>query len=590
MVSSPQFVSKQIYVSTRFLRSQPGQGGESLLSFYFFVFFFIFIFWKTSSVFAQGTPPSGAGPEVIEMKAKEKAEKETAPTAPVPLPETIRPEERPQPEVPFYIEKINVEGNTIIPQAELDLFLKKFEGREVTYSELKQACHLIEEMAYRRGYLSYCNIPPQKIENKEVTLKLIVARMGALHIEGARYSREKKLKSYWTIPFGTPLRYNQMQAALAQLNSNPDRVVRSILRPGQAPETSDVYLKVEDHFPIHVSASYDNESIKLFDKKRAGFNLRHNNLLGLDDIFVVGATVGKDFSALYSQYLLPITNFGTKLLVNASGAKVDPKKEFASLGIKGTSQTYGVSFLQNVLRTDRFSFDLSTGLTAKEKKTRTLNVATVKDSLREFSLGGNIQTFDDESGRLKIGEDLCYGKAVHPKTELLSRQADFSFFKYNYSLERFQHLAYQTNGMFRINGQLSGDKLTPEEEVFLGGASTVRGFPESDYGADKALIANLEYWVPFFFIPEDWTWPGVHERIRNQINLFGFFDYGWGRLNQPSTTEVASRTMEGAGAGISINFGKDASGRIQWGVPIGGTRPLTEHSKHQIYFDFRVDY
>jgi len=48
--------------------------------------------------------------------------------------------------------------------------------------------------------------------------------------------------------------------------------------------------------------------------------------------------------------------------------------------------------------------------------------------------------------------------------------------------------------------------------------------------------------------------------------------------------------MEGAGAGISISFAKNASGRIQWGVPIGGNKPLTENSKHQIYFDFRLDY
>ncbi len=488
-----------------FLKKDTTLGPAQFISkkFYFslLVFFLTANFGKILSVFAQNVPPPGAGPEVIELKAKEKAQTEPAPTGAIPAPETTKPEEKPQPETPFTIEKINIEGNTVIPQQELDLFFKKYEGREVTYSDLKQICHLIEETAYQRGYLSFCSIPPQKIEKKEVTLKLIVARMGGLHIEGARYSREKKLRSYWTIPVGTSLRYNQMQTALAQLNSNPDRSVRSILRPGQTPETTDVYLKVEDHFPVHVSASYDNESIKLFDKKRTGFNLRHNNLFGLDDIFIVGTMLGSNLGVLYTQYLIPITNFGTKLLVNASGAKVNPKKEFESLGIKGLSQTYGMSLLQNVLRNDRWSLDLSTGFTAKEKKTRTLNVVTVRDSLREFTLGGNLQALD-EGGRWKFGQNICYGEAVHAQKALLSRQADFTFFKYDYSIERLQQFVYKTKGIFNINGQVSGDKLTPEEEIFLGGASTVRGFPESDYGADQAFNGNFEYWIPVFFIPE----------------------------------------------------------------------------------------
>ena len=43
-----------------------------------------------------------------------------------------------------------------------------------------------------------------------------------------------------------------------------------------------------------------------------------NNFFTLNDIYQIGTTFGKDFGALYMNYLCPVTNFGTRLAASFS--------------------------------------------------------------------------------------------------------------------------------------------------------------------------------------------------------------------------------------------------------------------------------
>lgn len=544
-----------------------------------------------SPLFAQNESeiPAGSSAEVIETKVREDSEEELLekkPPEPVPITEERPPEEKKV--VSFFIRKIYLKGEQILEPEILESLLQRYEGREITFDDLNALGKELEEEYRMRGFFAVVYVPPQKIENQEVTLEVILSRMGELRIEGLRYFRPSKTLSYWKIPRGEILRYDKIRASIRAMGENPDRSVKPILQAGKEQQTTDVLLRAEDRFPLHLGYQFDNQGAKLTGHERSGFTLRHNNLLKLDDIFLIGTVFGNNFGALFLHHLIPLTNFGTRLAYTFSHAQVNPQKEFKIYGINATSETYTLSLLQQLLATDRLLLDTHMAFDFKEKYTRVQSAPSVWDRLRVISLGGDL-LLKDTSGNWGFKQDVAFGMSPHGDGfALTSRQAESSFFKYTFTAKRVQKLPYDLRAVASFSGQLSPDKLTPQEQFFLGGATTVRGYPESDYGADQGILSNLEFWSPFFVVPSGWRLPFASEPFREQLQLIAFLDYGYGRLQSPNESEHRSANMLGIGGGFSLRFKKYISTRIEWGVPIGD-KGLTEAGHSQFHFRLKVD-
>ena len=538
-------------------------------------------------------PPPGTSAEILERKVRKQAEDEIRvkkPPEPVEV-EVEKPAEEKKAAASFLARKIQIHSKEALPtakykdlptDAELAPLLAPYEGREITFEDLAALNRKLEQFYRAKGYFAIVYTPPQRIEEGQVRLEMLLAKMGNLEIEGPRWSRKSKVSSYWKTPPGEILHYQEIQKSVQAMNENPDRTVKPILKAGAEPGTTDVHLKVEERFPVHAGYSFDNQGVKLTGRERTGLTIRHNNLLRLDDIFLIGTAFGENFGALYLQHMLPLTTFGTRLASHFSHSQVTPKKEFKPFGINGTAETYGLSLMQRLFRNDRVWLDSHLGFDFKEKRTRTLSVTTGWDRLRVLSLGANLQA-RDKTGSWGLGQDFSFGFSPHGNGfALTSRDAESHFFKAEFSAERRQKLPFG-EGILTFQGQLSPDKLTPQEEFFLGGVSTVRGYPESDFGADQAVRTSFEYFLPLFFIPIEWKLPLANEPLREQIQWFGFIDHGYGRLRDPAESEHRTRNMLGVGSGFQIRFRKHVTARFEWGVPLHD-EPLTESGKSQFYF------
>ncbi len=536
-------------------------------------------------------PPPSSSAEVIETKVREEAEEkilEKKPLAEAPMEEEKPPVEEKEP-VRFYVREIRLKGMEPLSPEALESLFTPYEGREITFQDLSILSKRIERTLRAQGYLAVVFIPPQRIENGEVALQVVISRMGVLHVEGQRYSRAWRVRTYWRISRGEILRYKAMQSSLFNLNDNPDRTIRAVLRPGKEAGATDVYLKVEEEFPLHVSFTFDNQGDKLTGKERVGLNVQHSNLLTLDDVFRIGTIFGSNFGTLFIHHLIPLTPVGTSLVLGFSHAQVNPQKQFKLSGINGISQTYSLILQQKLFQTDRSLAHLHLGFDFKEKNTREQGATKTWDRLRVLSFGGDWQALDSK-GYWITRQDFSFGLSPHGDGfPLNSRKGETSFFKYNFSIKRQQNLSWGTHAVFNFEGQLSPDKLTPQEELFLGGATTVRGYPESDYGADQALLANFEYLAPAFFVPKGWKLPYAGEALRDLIQLVGFLDFGYGRLRDPSGDERNSRTLMGAGGGFRVRLRKNLTARFEWAAPLKDD-PLNEAGESQLHFRFDTNF
>lgn len=559
---------------------------------------FLTVFDVPSPAWAEDQPPPSASAEIHERKVREEAEKELLEKKP-PQPVEIEEEtsEAAEPGVEFFVRSIRLRPspvmpttvalNLLIPSDELKPVIAPYLNRSLTFKDLKELCKKLREAYHSRGLFALIGVPPQGIQGDEVTLEVLVSIMGDLHIEGNHYFRASKIKSYWRISKGEILRYDKIVQGIQDMNEHPDRLVKSGLKAGLKPGTTDVILKVEEHLPVHAKYSFDNQGAKLTGHERTGFMLRHNNLLSVDDTFLIGTNFGETYGALFLQHKIPLNARGTDFIYGFSHSQVNPKKEFKPLGVNGISQTYNFSLRQKLHSGRRVTAGAHVGFDFKEKRTRTRSVTTVWDRLRILSTGGEMQ-FRDKTGIWTAEQEVAFSFSPHGDGYLLtSRQAESHFFKTTLSLERNQRLPFGTSGVVRVQGQLSPGKLPPQEEILLGGATSVRGYPESDYLGDQGVLTNVEYHTPFFLLPKQLEFPRG-QPVRNQIQLIAFWDHGYGRLRQPSETEHRTRNLMSVGGGFAIQVLKYAGLRFEWGVPLADD-PLTESGKSQFHFHVQAE-
>ena len=484
---------------------------------------------------------------------------------------------------------VEPEGEKILGDLKRDLepLVKECEGRELALEDLRQLGRKIEEAYRKRGYFAYSYIPPQPIENGEVTLEILLSRMGDLQIQGTKYFRASKTKSYWNIPKGKILNYGQIRKSTLESNQNPDRTVRPNLKAGTEPGTTDIYLRSEEHFPVHGGFSFDNQGVDLTGKKNFGFTLRDNNLLSLDDIFLIGTLFGRDFGLLYLHHLIPITTFGTQFIWGLSHTEAR-LEAYKSTRLNSISQIYNLLLRQRLFATDRFRAHAQLGFDIKEKRTRNKGVVIAWDRLRVLKPGLTVSA-KDKTCVSTLNQDFSVGFSPHGDGfALTTRQAESHFLKYEVSLHRRQTLPFGTYSLLNLKGQLSLDRLPPQEQLFLGGAHSVRGYPESDYGADQGMVVNIEHYLPLYFIPPDWHLFMDKTPLRKQVEWITFLDQGAGIIRRAQSTEEERRYLMGVGGGLQVQFRDNISARLEWGIPVGNS-PLSDSGKYQFHFSLRVD-
>ncbi len=560
----------------------------------FLLILFIVPLIHTKVLWAQQLPPSTDAAVFSEIVNKEAREKLVAKPK-KPLIEE-QPEDKPDQsssEKEFFVKQIDIKGNNILTREELESLISPYENKLIRLSDAKELSKKIEQKYRDEGYImTYVYLPPQKIDAEKLTIQILEGKMGKLVVDGNKWFSEKNLQRYSRLKEGEPLQYETLAKSVQRMNENPDREVRAILQPGEETGSTDVHLKVKDRFPIHIGGSFDNLGTESTGRRRFGTSIRHNNFLFPDATLLSGAILGKDFSAGYAQYLIPLSRFGTKLSLGFSGSRISPKKEFKGFDIDGRSQTYTSSLTQPLIEKENFKLNSSLGFNLKDSTTINIAGTSRRDRLRILKPGLDM-SFSDRFGATSLSNEISFGLDIFGATSTNNpvssrRGAPPNFIKLNGSINRNLRLPGNTLASAEFNYQLALDQLTPQEQLYLGGMNSVRGYPEGDFLADQGFSLSLEYSFPPFFIPEDWKLPFAKRTLKNQFQFTTFTDIGFGQIKGPAKTQKRSRYLQGVGAGVRVFVWNNISTRIEYAFAIGN-EPLTESNHSRVHFTLQLD-
>jgi len=508
------------------------------------------------------------------------------------------------------VKKFVVNNANLFTAKEFEAVLGKYRDKELTMTDLKKAADDLTGLYRKKGYIvTLAYLPAQEIKDNTVEFNVAEGRVGDIKVEEPKYSKAKTVKRRFLVEKGQIVNSKKLETSLHSINKQPDRTIRAVLSPGATPETSDVLLKVEkEKSPQHFYAELNNRGTKNTSQNRWGLGYVNNNLSGNDDILSIRGVSNSD-TDVYSgsiAYDFPVSRYNTRLGVYGAYSKADIGGQFAVLTPEGHANVWGLyvshpwldkEFFDEATNTSlALTSNLTAGFDSISVYNKILSSETSHDELRVFKAGINFEETDN-AGRGGFTAEMHAGipeflGSMDKYDDSASRiDSGGEFQKYIGSLSRITRLPVSSLLINNFRYQVSEFSLVNSEQMLIGGADTVRGFPENEYLADYGWINNVEIRTPLFFLPSILKVPydKKHTSISEAVQLVGFLDLGKGYLNRPRVNETKDKYLVGAGLGFRFNLYDHLRGRIDLGFPVGNEQP-TDGSSSTLHFGLQYEW
>ena len=420
-----------------------------------------------------------------------------------------------------------------------------------------------------------------------------------------------------------------LNAYLHGLSLHPGRRVEaSIASAGQPGKVVLDYL-VNESKSWQIFSQVNNYGTEATGEFRGRIGFQHNQLTNHDDIFNVDAISTPDAKTYGSfiSYRIPVFR-PARLLVRVYGSYGDFLANDATLEnlrFAGKNWLGGIE-LSNQLTLWK-EWQLVTVLGANYNHYGIQSIISNTPLVTGFSnflvpfLGTTLSREAGAwavSGGVKI--DHTVGDLANKDTTTgipalgrLGADSDWTSARWNLNasiyleslFNRSAKVAMQAHELtLRTKGRvlLRGTRLIPHEQEPMGGALSIRGYPESILSADEFIAATVEYayHIPRTLKPGEpgnlWRWPFKWRPQKAGQNpdwdlvVRAFFDYGYRQVSPvPSDEPVTdvplvdrNLTMAGAGVGVGLIVRQNFTLRCDYGTAFTELRDTTRPEEQQL--------
>jgi len=466
----------------------------------------------------------------------------------------------------FFVREIKITGNTLVSTEELAPLVDLEGGEEMTLGILNLYANEVASVYALKGYfLARAFIPAQEIINGTIIMQVVEGKLGEIEISGNKLIASNQFAERMvSLRDEEILNESALERVLLELNSLMGVQVKSVLRPGELPGTTDLVLQVNETRPYTISADVDNFGSRFTGPIRVGATGTVGNLFKLGDQFsfrVLQSEDGQDF--FNPSFLFPVTNRGDTVKVSFTHSEQDLGKNLTSLRAGSKSQIFAVEGNHPIHRSRSSQLFAKGGLQIRNYVNEQLGNNTSDDRFVNafLSVGGNFS--DPYKGRNFFSGQVKKGFTEADNEERLNSRTngrgDVMIFTTN--ITRYQNatlLHPKIPGYFimKAGGQFASARTLSPDLTAIGGMGTVRGFSISEFSGDHGYTFSLEYNMP-------WPWkfplgPGL-PTLDQFITLLAFIDHGKVFIEDAQPGED-HRAITGAGLGFKLNLpSKDKS-------------------------------
>jgi hemolysin activation/secretion protein len=517
------------------------------------------------------------------------------------------------------VEEIRVEGVTVLEPETVNAVIAPYRGRTVSSAELQNLRLALTRMYVDRGFVnSGVILPDQQVSGGVITYRAVEGKLTRIEFDersrlSGRYVRPR-VQQY----LEGPLNVSDLQLALRNLQQDENvRRLDARLRPGDEPGQSVLSLSVNDAPRFRIGLGADNHRASSTGAEVATALFGARNLTGFGDELRASAGISEGADSGSILFALPLTPRNATVQAYYSRSDSDiVERRFRALDIESETETWGATFTLPLTLPGDNAFSASLGFEAKDSQTRLLGIpfslsAGSEDGEARTSVGllgldwlkRGLNSVSNLRFTYRRGLDVLDATLFEPRTDderLLNptgADGEFDVFQgqgvYVRRLPPTRWLTPNTQFVVRGTAQLALDPLLSLEKLAIGGANTVRGFPENLLVRDNGVALTVELQAPLF---------GKATPHPLNIGLVPFIDYGraWDDADTDPGSQVRdsdeARYITSAGLGLRWNPFPGLDAQVYWGSDIANNfdgddpRELRERDLQDDGVHFSVTY
>lgn len=496
-------------------------------------------------------------------------------------------------EVRFDIVRFQVEGNTLLPKAEVDLAVLPFVGRQRNYGDVQKALEALENSYRKRGYGTVqVYTPEQELTTGVVRLVVSEAVLGKLIISKNKYFDEDNIRaSLPNLMQGKAPNMRRISENIQLANENPAKQVEVTLGVSDDEDKVDAKIEVTDSNPRRIYLTGDNTGTGATGKHRVGATFQHANLFNRDHVLTLtyitspDKPAGVDVDIFSVGYRLPIFAWGDSIDVIYANSNTNTPVATAAMSLTGKGEVLGLRYNHIRPRDGEYTSRIVFGFDQKYINSRcstngnptTISPPGAVAGCTPFTLRPVSVTYSGQWTRPGQMIDFNLGGAVHAFP--LGSQYPYAFADGSTGSDRYSMLSGRRTSdhfsvlrfgaswtqvlsgewLFRLagSGQWSQTGLINAEQFGLAGSNAVRGFNERAVATDSGYLITSELTTPNWFSDES------SGRLTGAL----FYDLarGQNRLNTPTiapaTGPWSSVSVAAAGMGLRYTLNKDVSAK-----------------------------
>jgi hemolysin activation/secretion protein len=422
--------------------------------------------------------------------------------------------------------------------------------------------------------------PQQEIINGTAQIIVYEGKLGRLIVDfqGRKWFSERFITKRIHLHPGDSISQKQLLRDIDGLNHNPTfREVSAAYKPGEFKNertndaaVTDIDIKVKDRFPLRFFAGYDDYGLKVLGENRVFAGFSYGNLFGVDQQlnFKYITDTSLDHLQTYSgSYVIPLPWWGQTLTF--FGGYNNVRADLSQIGfpINNNGDTYQVSMRYDIPlpQMGALDQDISIGYDFKSADTAV--------EFGKFSFSPFAADIDQIVGEYKAylkdgwGSSQLALNGYYSPGGLLGKNSDSDFATFHSGLKADYYYGrasaerdFILPGGFALVGkggyQNTSTGLLPSEQIYLGGYSLIRGYPENIVSGDEGWYGTAEaHWFTHTGnLSRQKNVPGLPGGIDgDSLDLYGFFDYGSVEARSPNTPFKSNLSSVGPGVNYQMS-------------------------------------
>lgn len=408
----------------------------------------------------------------------------------------------------FDVFEFQVDGNSVLPKADIEKTVYPFMGEQKTIEDVEQARAALEKYYQDAGYLTVSvSIPQQEVNAGLVKLLVTEGSVERLRVVDSHYNTHAEIKARANeFSEGKVPHFPTAQKELGTLNRNQNRQVNPVLRPGQTPGKLEVDLKVQDKLPLHGNVELNDRYSPNTTELRLNAGVRYENLwqkdhsLGLN--FQVSPEDTNQVKVFSGTYIIPRLNgdyFAAYAVVSDSNIAA-----VGDINVVGNGYITGARYIHPLPLLEGYYHSITLGADYK----------IFKESLTLQGADSNINTpisylttslGYDATAQSSLGQTQA-SLVVNMAPRLLGNTSkefdakrDGAGANYIYLRSDVKQLYTHATGwalQAKLAWQLANQALISTEQFTVGGVESVRGYLESSRLGDSGLSGSIELRTP----------------------------------------------------------------------------------------------